>query len=199
MTSTRVVPLAGASRPVRSLGWWGIWMVVLTEGAFFAFLLFSYFYTGSLARGAWPPHGNPELTLTSVNTAILLASSGVLWWGDRSLHKGHTRRLMIALAVTIVLGVVFLGVQGVEYSRKAFGPDADAYGSLFFTITGFHGAHVAVGIIMLATTLVRAWRGHFAPTRRVGVTVTAIYWHFVDVVWLVVFTSLYVSPHLGVL
>jgi heme/copper-type cytochrome/quinol oxidase subunit 3 len=82
----------------------------------------------------------------------------------------------------------------VEYSHKQFTPATDAYGSLFFTITGFHGAHVAVGLLMIAVVAVRAWLGHFSERRHLAVTNVSWYWHFVDVVWLAVFTSLYLSP-----
>jgi heme/copper-type cytochrome/quinol oxidase subunit 3 len=196
-TSYRVLPLPGV-RPVgRPLGWWGIVLVIATESAFFAFLLFSYFYSGSVASGPWPPHGAPELTLTGINTLLLLSSSGAMWWGERGIRNGDARRLMWGLAGTLLLGIAFLTIQAVEYSHKTFTPRTDAYGSLFFTITGFHGAHVAVGIIMVAVTLVRAALGHFGADRRTAVSVTALYWHFVDAVWLAVFTSLYLTPRLG--
>jgi heme/copper-type cytochrome/quinol oxidase subunit 3 len=100
------------------------------------------------------------------------------------------------LAIALVLGSVFLVLQGVEYSRESASATHDAYGSLFYTITGFRGAHVFVGLLMLAVVLVRAWRGHFARRRHEAVTNAALYWHFVDAVWLAVFTSLYVTPHL---
>jgi heme/copper-type cytochrome/quinol oxidase subunit 3 len=92
--------------------------------------------------------------------------------------------------------VLFLVLQGVEYSRETIAGTHDASGSLFYTITGFHGAHVFVGLIMLVFVLVRALRGHFATGRHEAVTNAAMYWHFVDAVWLVVFTSLYITPRL---
>ncbi len=84
----------------------------------------------------------------------------------------------------------------IEYRHQPFGPSTDAYGSLFFTITGFHGAHVAVGLLMIAVVSLRAGLGHFSARRHLAVTNVAWYWHFVDAVWLVVFTSLYLSPRL---
>jgi heme/copper-type cytochrome/quinol oxidase subunit 3 len=120
-----------------------------------------------------------------------------MWWADSGIRRGAQRRLRAGLAVTFVLGVVFLSLQGVEYARATFTPATDAYGSLFFTITGFHGAHVAAGLIMNAVVQVRAWANHFTAERHLAVANVAMYWHFVDVVWLVVFLSLYLSPRWG--
>jgi len=102
----------------------------------------------------------------------------------------------VGLAAAIALGLLFLVLQGVEYGREKASFTKDAYGSLFYTITGFHGAHVFVGLVMLTVVLVRALRGHFAKGRYEAVTNVALYWHFVDAVWLAVFTSLYITPHL---
>jgi cytochrome c oxidase subunit I+III len=194
----------GASGP-RSVGWWGMTGVIATEAAFFAYLLFGYFYLASMAVNPWPSDV-PGFGLPLVNTGLLLASSGVVWWGERGIRQGRSGRLRVALAVAITLGIAFLVLQGVEYGRE-YGPGRfgvrhrisathDAYGSLFYTITGFHGAHVLVGLIMLGVVLVRALRGHFAHGRHEAVTNAALYWHFVDAVWLAVFASLYVTPHL---
>jgi heme/copper-type cytochrome/quinol oxidase subunit 3 len=131
-----------------------------------------------------------------VNTLILLGSSGVAWWAERSVRAGRTKQLRVGLAATIALGVLFLSLQAVEYGRETLSGTHDAYGSLFYTITGFHGAHVAAGLLMLVVVLVRALRGHFGEGRHEAVSNVAIYWHFVDLVWLAVFTSLYLTPHL---
>jgi heme/copper-type cytochrome/quinol oxidase subunit 3 len=181
----------------RAPAWWGVVCLIATEAALFAYFLFSYFYLGSIARGAWPPHGPPELRLALPNTLVLLASSGTMWWAESAIRRGNQARLRAGLGLTIALGAVFLGVQMVEYHNSDFGPRTGAYGSLFYTITGFHGAHVAVGLLMLLVVTARAWLGHFAAGRHLAVTNTAWYWHFVDLVWLAVFTSLYLSPRLA--
>ncbi|HEY8259351.1 MAG TPA: cytochrome c oxidase subunit 3 [Gemmatimonadales bacterium] len=188
-----VPPLATGREPA----WWGMTLLIATEAALFAYLLFSYFYVGSMARGGWPPGRPPELTLTLPNTFVLLASSVTMWWAESGIRGGNTRRLTLGLAVTIVLGAAFLAIQGVEYSHARFTPRTDAHGSLFYIVTGFHGAHVLVGLLILAFVLARALRGHFRPDRRVAVTVAGMYWHFVDLVWLAVFTSLYLAPRLA--
>ena len=172
-------------------------LVVTAEAGFFAYFLFGYFYLGSMARGPWPPSGAPSLRLALPNTVILIVSSVAMWFGESGIRRGTQWQLRAGLAITFALGLVFLSLQGLEYSRAAFTPATDAYGSLFFTITGFHGAHVAAGLIMNAVVQVRAWLGHFTAERHLAVTNVAIYWHFVDVVWLVVFLSLYLTPRWG--
>jgi heme/copper-type cytochrome/quinol oxidase subunit 3 len=169
--------------------------VVTTEACFFAFLLFSYFYLASMSVNPWPADV-PKLGLPLINTGILLLSSVVAWWGTRGIERGNAGRLRFGMAGALVLGILFLVLQGVEYSREKLSFTHDAYGSLFYTITGFHGAHVFVGLIMLAVVLVRALRGHFGEARHEAVTNATLYWHFVDAVWLAVFTSLYITPHL---
>jgi heme/copper-type cytochrome/quinol oxidase subunit 3 len=181
----------------RTPGFWGMMLLIATEASLFAYLLFSYFYLGSMATGPWPPDGSPSLKLVIPNTILLLLSSGTMYWAESGIRRGEKGRLRIGLLATLLLGIVFLVIQGIEYSKKHFTPTTSAYGSLFFTITGFHGAHVFVGLLMIAVISVRAFLGHFGAGRHEAVTNVSWYWHFVDVVWLCVFTSLYVSPYLG--
>jgi heme/copper-type cytochrome/quinol oxidase subunit 3 len=178
-------------------GWWVMILVIGTEAMLFAYLLFSYFYLASMSRGAFPPGGVPELRLSAPNTVILLASSATMYWGERGIREGNERRLRIGMLITLVLGIIFLTIQGIEYSRKPFTLSTNAYGSLFFTITGFHGAHVFVGLLMNVVVQIWAWRGWFTRERHLAVTNVATYWHFVDAVWLVVFTTLYITPRLS--
>jgi cytochrome c oxidase subunit I+III len=192
-TSFGVLPEGASGR--HGVGWWGMVCVIATEASFFAYLLFSYFYLASQSLNAWPAKG-PGFRLPFVNTLILLSSSVAVALGERGSRTGRAGRLRWGVAIALLLGIVFLVLQGVEYSREAASATHDAYGSLFYTITGFHGAHVFVGLIMLAVVLVRALRGHFAAGRAEAVRNVALYWHFVDAVWLAVFTSLYVTPHL---
>jgi cytochrome c oxidase subunit I+III len=193
--ATRFGELPLGASGSRSVGWWGMIGVIATESAFFAYLLFSYFYLGSQSVNPWPSDV-PRLLLPVINTGILLASSVAVLWAETGIRRGRTGRLRAGLAAGILLGIVFLALQVVEYGREKASATHDAYGSLFYTITGFHGAHVAVGLIMLIVVLVRAFRGHFAQGRHEAVSNVAVYWHFVDAVWLVVFTSLYITPHL---
>lgn len=170
--------------------------VLLTEGSLFALLLFSYIYTSAFDHTHWMVDGPPDLKLALPNTIILLVSSATGWWAEKGIKSGRIAQLRAGLALTLFLGIVFAVIQGIEYSDKKFGPSRDAYSSLFYTITGFHFAHVIVGLIMIATILIWASKNVFTARRHLAVTNVVIYWHFVDVVWLVVFTTLYLVPHL---
>ncbi|HZE09827.1 MAG TPA: cytochrome c oxidase subunit 3, partial [Gemmatimonadaceae bacterium] len=189
------LPVGDPSRT--SVGGWGMSLLVLNEAVFFAYLIFSYFYLSSLSQHSWPPGGPPALKLVLPNTVILIASSFTAWWASRGIEADNGKRLRIGLIITIVLGVVFLVVQGFEFASKDFRPNGSAYASSFFTVTGFHGAHVLVGLLILGTILIRAFRGHFRSQNHLAVSNAVLYWHFVDVVWLAVLLSLYIVPRLG--
>lgn len=196
MTAVAHEPRSTAAGSGRDVARWGLFTLIATEGALFAYLLASYFYVGVL-HGTWPTTGAPELTIAAPNTVILLASSGTVWWAERGGRMGDERRLRLGLLLTLLLGGLFLALQVVEYAHARVTPRTDAYGSLFFTITGMHGAHVVVGLLILLHTAARAVAGHFrGGGHRLAVSNAALYWHFVDVVWLFVFTSLYIGPRL---
>ncbi|MBA2683643.1 MAG: heme-copper oxidase subunit III [Gemmatimonadaceae bacterium] len=177
----------------RPPGWWGMVGLIMTEASLFTFLLFSYYYLGSLSP-QWPPVARPELTLSGPNTMILLASSGTMWWGEAGIRRGSRGRLISGLVLTFILGAVFLSIQMIEYHKTKFLPQSHAYGSVFYTITGFHGAHVAIGLLMVLFVLARALCGHFTPARHLAIKNAAMYWHFVDIVWLFVFITIYITP-----
>ena len=195
MALTRPLPVGSVGRD--SSGWWGMWAVIATEAALFAYLLFSYFYVGAQAHAPWPTGGPPKLGIASFGTAVLVAASLTVWWGERGIMRGRPGQLRIGLAATLVLGVVFLALQLREWSGKPFTPSKDVYGSLFFTITGFHMAHVVAGLLMLLVLLVWSLLGYFDQRRHSALSIGAIYWHFVTAVWLAVFAALYLTPHFG--
>jgi heme/copper-type cytochrome/quinol oxidase subunit 3 len=181
----------------KSSGWYGVWTLVLTEAAIFAYLLFSYFYLASQANGDWPLGGPPSLKLAAPNTVVLLLSSAALIWAERSgARQGKRWRLLGGLGLSFVLGVIFVIVQLREWQTKAFSIRSGTYGSSYFIVTGFHLAHVVVGLLLLLAIFIWALRGLFDPERHAPLTIGAIYWHFVDVVWLIVFTALYLVPRL---
>ena len=196
-TAEEVAAEVPAGRPT---GWWGMVMFITTEATLFAALIASYFYLRFQSTPEWPLGGitTPELSLPLVMSAILLSSSAPMAWADHGIRAGHVGRLRFGLAATFVLGAIFLGLQGYEYVTKLeeFTPRTNAYGSLFFAITGFHGMHVMVGLLLILFVQVRAWLGHFDRTRHLHVQTTAMYWHFVDAVWVVILLSLYIGPHL---
>ncbi len=196
--TTRKVSLPrGASLTgARSTSWWAMVIVILNEAVVFASLLASYFYL-RFNSVLWPPQGveRPELTLSSINTAILISSSIVLQWAVRGIARGSVGRLRVGLAIAFILGAIFLGIQIYEYTQLRFLPQDHAYGSLFWGITGLHAAHVLVGLLMSAYVQGRAAYGHFSANRRQAVENVALYWHFVDVVWIFIFASLFLSPY----
>jgi heme/copper-type cytochrome/quinol oxidase subunit 3 len=189
------------ARPIgRPTGWWGMLLVLVTEGTLFAILLASYFYTRFRSPGPWPPDGipDPKLAKPVAMTLLLMASSVTAYTAELGSRRSDLRRLHAGLAATFVLGLTFLILQGLEYHEKLadLRPSTNAYGSFFYAITGLHGSHVVFGLLLLAWTQFFAWRGAYASENHVAVQVAALYWHFVHVVWLFVFASLYLSPRL---
>jgi heme/copper-type cytochrome/quinol oxidase subunit 3 len=186
------VPLA--NRTAASPGRWAMIWMIATEASLFAYLLFSTFYVASQQRSQWPPTGPLDLALALPNTIILILSSVCYIWAERGLSAGNPRRFTRGLRLAFLFGVLFIVLQGVEWSGMPFTPQSSAFGSLFFTTTGFHGAHVIVGLLMLLAVQVWAAQGKFSADRHLGVTLAGMYWHFVDIVWLFVFTSFYLGP-----
>jgi cytochrome c oxidase subunit III len=177
--------------------YWGFLGILAIETTVFACLVASYFYLRFVA-GSWPPGGHepPDLLLPTVNTFVLLASSVAVWWADRGIEKGDSRRLAIGLAIGIVLAAVFLVLKVVEYSDAPYRWDSHAYGSIVWTIVGFHSAHVATLVMKTTVVDVLAWRGYFNERRRLGAKVNGIYWHFVVLVWIPLYLTLYIAPRL---
>jgi heme/copper-type cytochrome/quinol oxidase subunit 3 len=190
------VPFSSAMSGPRSTSWWGMVVLILNEAVIFASLLASYFYI-RFNSVLWPPQGVklPELTLSGVNTIILIASSFVMQWASGSIRRGEIGRLRIGLLVAFLMGALFLGIQVYEYTQLDFLPQDHAYGSLFWSITGLHAAHVLAALIMNLFLQVRAALGHFGSERSQAVENVTLYWHFVDVVWIFVFSSLFLSPY----
>jgi cytochrome c oxidase subunit 3 len=171
--------------------------LIATEASLFAYLLFSYYYIAVQRGGAWLPAAHPSLALAGPNTLVLLSSSVAVWWGEEGVKKGRRRQQLIGLLVSAVLGAIFAGVQTIEWASKPYRLNSGSYGSLFFTVTGFHMAHVLAGVGMLSLMLIWSAMGYFTPRRHAAISIVAIYWHFVDAVWLVVFFTFYITPHLG--
>ena len=196
-TSVTLYPVPVGSVGTRTSGWWGMACVIMTEASLFAYLLFSYYYFAVQFGRDWLPNELPSFRLSGPNTAILLLSSLAVWWGERGIRKGSRATLAAGLIAGILLGAVFVGIQYLEWADKPFTIASDSYGSLYFTITGFHMAHVVVGLVILAVLLLWSLLGYFDPVRHAPVKIGAIYWHFVDAVWLTVFFTFYVTPQLG--
>ncbi len=187
------LPIGSMSR--RASGWWGMWCLIATEASLFAYLLFSYFYLASQSHGGWLPE-IPRLRIALPNTIILIASSFVLRWGETGIRKGRRGRLLLGLGGAFVLGAVFSILQLLEWHSKKFGLSDNAYAASYFVTTGFHMAHVAGGLLVIATLFLWAVLGKFDAERHAAVSIGGLYWHFVDVVWLAVFTTFYLLPYL---
>ena len=175
----------------------GILLFIVSEvmlfGAFFA----SYFFIRVVANEGltWPPDPfELPVAVAGVNTAILVSSSFTVHWALESIRGGNRNGLRVGLALTWLLGATFLFIQINEYVHIGFSGRDGAFGSIFYGLTGLHGAHVFVGLLLLTFANVRAWKGHFGPKPEdhLGVEVPGIYWHFVDVMWIIVFTTVYI-------
>lgn len=190
----RYPPLQVGAGHRLGVGWWGVLAVILTEGALFGYLLFSYAYCALQLDVSWMPE-MPSLRLSLPNTGILILSSVAIWWGERNLHAGRRGRMIAGTAIALALGVVFVGIQLLEWHSRPFSFRSHLYGSLFFTITGFHMAHVVAGLLGLLALLVWSLLGYVGRERDAALSTVSAYWHFVDAVWLAVFTTLYLSPY----
>ena len=179
----------------RASGFLGCLMLIATEASLFGYLIFSYLYLAVQQTTHWPPEGLPRLGLSSVNTAILVSSSVFAWLCERFVRRRRKRWAVASMAVAVVLGIVFVGIQLHEWRDHPYGMTSNLYGSLYFTITGFHLCHVLVGIVVLV--LLGWWTalGYFDERRHAALTIGSLYWHFVDVVWLFIFTTLYLTPY----
>jgi heme/copper-type cytochrome/quinol oxidase subunit 3 len=183
----------------RASGWWAMIFTIFTEVSLFAYLLFSYYYLAVQPHiaGTFPEGGPPPLGVASVNTAILLASSVAVGWAQLSIEHNKRWRLVAGLGAGALLGMVFLGVQVMEWAGRPFGLSSTPYSSLYFVITGFHMAHVVVGVLMLLALTLWSAQGRFNSRRFAHIHIGALYWHFVDAVWLVVYFTFYLTPLMG--
>jgi heme/copper-type cytochrome/quinol oxidase subunit 3 len=182
----------------RDINWWGMIFFISSEALIFANLIASYLYL-EIRNGTFKlPNGDGlDWTYPLFNTFILLASSLPVRFAGAGIAKGNRRNLVLGLIGTIILGSVFLGGQVYEYTNlfgQNFNPQYKAFGSAFFTLTGFHGLHVTVGVIFLLIILIRSLRGDFTAKKHFGVEAAEMYWHFVDLVWVVVFSTVYLLP-----
>jgi cytochrome c oxidase subunit 3 len=181
----------------RGLGWFGVGTLVATEAALFSYLLFAYYYTGAAAPSGWLLEPHPVLKLALPNTLLLLASSGAAWFGERGVLTRRRGQALIGFACALVMGTGFAIVQCLEWQAKTYSLGTSSYSSLYFVTTGFHMAHVIVGILVLAAILGWTALDYFSPRRRLVVSAGVVYWHFVDVIWLFVFSTYYITPYLG--
>ena len=185
--------------PIRrhGIGWWGAGTLIASEAALFSYLLFSYYYLGATNPPGWLLEPTPSLQLALPNTLLLLASSGVAWVGERGILSRSRPQALIGFGLAFLMGAAFAVVQVLEWRAKSYGLGASSYASLYFVTTGLHMAHVLIGLLILAALCLWTALDYFSPRRRLVVSAGVLYWHFVDVVWVFVFTTFYLSPYLG--
>jgi cytochrome c oxidase subunit 3 len=171
----------------------GFILFIASEVSFFAAFFIGYFYLRGTAP-VWPPPDTPPLgplRLPMLNTIVLALSGVTLTMAHSALRQNRQQAFLTGIGVTILLGLAFLGGQAREWSESALSLRSGTLGNAFFLLTGFHGLHVLVGAIFLIVVLVRGAMGAFSPTHHDAVTMAGWYWHFVDVVWLLLFISFY--------
>ena len=172
----------------------GMLLFIASEVMFFGGLFATYFNARAMVGPeSWhpPEGGHLDLPLAAVLTAVLIASSFTMQFGVWAIRRGDTGKLKMWTGITLVLGLLFLGGQLYDYSQLGFGIADGVFGTVFYTLTGFHGAHVFGGAVGLTIILARAMQGQFSARNHVAVEAVSIYWHFVDVVWIAVFSTIY--------
>jgi cytochrome c oxidase subunit III len=179
----------------RSPLWWGMLLLVTIEAMVFSSLFASYIYL-RLGHAVWPPPGVslPDVTLPLINTGVLAASSGAVFYAMTCLKKGRLTQLKLWLAGGVVLEIIFLVIKIIESRDLGAGWETHAYWSIYWSISGLHSIHVIVAIIMGAAALVLALRGYYTVDRRVGMQAISIYWQFVAIIWVPVLLVLYFVP-----
>jgi cytochrome c oxidase subunit 3 len=173
----------------------GMMLFIISEVMVFGAFFTAYFFIRVVATGhTWFPVNGHELpvAVAGVNTAILVSSSLTLHWAQTSIKNGNRFGLQAGMTATFLLGLTFLFIQINEYVHIGFAAQDNAQATIFFSLTGLHGAHVTIGLLLLGMVTVRAYRGHFSAEHHQGLEVPGIYWHFVDVMWIVVYTSVYI-------
>ena len=171
----------------------GMFLFIISEIMLFGAFFTAYFFIRVVNNVEWPaPDTHLPVSVAAVNTAVLVSSSFTMHWALEGARNENRAALRAGMLTTLLLGLTFLCVQINEYNFIGFAPADHAQGTIFYGLTGLHGAHVFVGLTLLAMATVRSFRGHFTAKEHRGIEIPGIYWHFVDVMWIVVFTVVYV-------
>jgi cytochrome c oxidase subunit 3 len=175
----------------------GLVLFIASEGILFGALFANYFYNRANSR-YWPPESDvervPVFPLALILTVVLLSSGWTCHNAVRAISNGRRSEMLAWLAATILLGSFFIGGQAFEYAnlfQEGLTPGSGLYATTFFGLTGMHGAHVLAGIALLSVMYLRSAAGHFTPSRHFGLEGATLYWHFVDLVWVVLFFAVY--------
>jgi len=168
----------------------GMLLFIISEVMVFGAFFTAYFFIRVAQGDPWPALGTKlPVAVAGVNTAILVSSSLTLHWAQTSIKKGNHLGLKAGILTTFLLGCTFLFVQINEYANIGFAPQDGAQQTIFYSLTGLHGAHVFIGLTLLLFVTIRSFRGHYSAEHHRGVEVPGIYWHFVDIMWIVVFMT----------
>jgi cytochrome c oxidase subunit 3 len=171
----------------------GMLLFIISEVMIFGAFFTAYFFIRVVTKNPWPAHGNPiPEAVAGVNTAILISSSLTIHWALVSIKKGNRFGLKAGMVATFLLGLTFLFVQVNEYIHLGWAPHDSGQATIFYSLTGLHGCHVFIGLCALLMVTVRSFRGHYSPEEHRGMEVPGIYWHFVDAMWIIVYTTVYV-------
>ena len=174
--------------------WLGMMLFIISEIMLFGAFFTAYFFIRVVNEAEWPAEGTElPVAIALVNTLILVSSSGTMHWASLGARNENRFALKAGLFTTLLLGATFLTVQINEYVNIGFAPGDHAQGTIFYGLTGLHGAHVFVGLTLLTFATVRAFRGHFTAKEHRGVEVPGIYWHFVDIMWIFVYLTVYIA------
>jgi cytochrome c oxidase subunit III len=170
----------------------GMLLFIISEVMLFGAFFTAYFFIRVVNNAEWPAEGTElPVAIAGVNTLVLVSSSFTMHWALEGARHENRFALKAGIFTTLCLGLTFLIVQINEYVNIGFAPGDHAQGTIFYGLTGLHGAHVFVGLTLLLFATIRAWRGHFTAKEHRGVEVPGIYWHFVDIMWIAVYTSVY--------
>ena len=171
----------------------GMLLFIISEVMVFGAFFTAYFFIRVAQGDPWPAHGTTlPVQVAGVNTAILVSSSLTMHWAQTSIKNGNRLGLKAGILTTFLLGCTFLFVQINEYANIGFAPQDHAQATIFYSLTGLHGAHVFIGLSLLLFVTIRSFRGHYSPAEYRGVEVPGIYWHFVDIMWIIVYSTVYV-------
>jgi len=172
----------------------GMFLFIASEVMLFGSFFTAYFFVRVVReyQGSWHDLHELPVFVAGVNTVILLTSSVTMHWALQSIKRGNRAGLQAGLVLTFFMGLTFLLTQITEYARLGFAPRDDSFATVFYSLTGLHGAHVFIGLTLLLAATIRAFRGHYSPEHHHGVEIPGIYWHFVDIMWIIVYTTVYV-------
>ncbi len=171
----------------------GMYLFIASEIMLFGSFFTAYFFVRIVNGTPWPtPPYHLPVFVAAINTFILMTSSATMHWATQAIKRGNVWGMRAGLLLTFLMGLAFLTSQLFEYMRAGFNTSDGAFPTIFFCLTGLHGVHVFVGLSILAFMTIRAFRGHFSADHHHGVEIGGIYWHFVDVMWIVVFTTVYI-------